>query len=205
MKAIKKYLLPVILFMLSLACAFAFTACADGGEDETQPKNERVYWGTLVGTVVDYNASPVKASPVAGVTVTSGDESTVTDENGHYSIKVYDNGATVSFEKEGRFTQKKTLKSSSFRTDELTYDFIMYVSAKVEGTVKNSSGTALSGVTVEIGIQKTVTDAQGKFVFDEVIATDMVITATYNGKSVIKPVYTEDMVTGSVNTEIVIG
>lgn len=205
MKAFKKYFLTVLLLILTFTVAVAFTACKDGDDGDNSPKTERIYWGTLVGTVVDYNTSPVKASPVEGVTVKSGDEVATTDENGHYSIKIYDNGATVTFEKEGRFTQKKTLKSSSFRTEELTYDFIMYISARVEGTVKNSSGTALSGVAVEIGIQKTTTDSQGKFVFDEVIATDMIITATYNDKSVIKPVYTEDMITGNVSTEIIIG
>lgn len=186
--------------IISLVTAFAFTAC--GGEEEEPEKDTRSFWGTLTGIVTDYNSSPVDASPVEGVTVKSGDETATTDKDGRYSIMVYDNGATVSFEKEGRFTQKKTFKSSSFKNEQAEYDFIMYISAKVEGTVKDKDGAPVSGAEVSIGIQSTVTDAQGKFSFASVIATNMVITVTHDGKTVIKPVYTQDMITGAVTTEI---
>lgn len=205
MKLCKKYLVTVVLLIISLSCVFAFAACGNDDNKTDSETDTRVLWGTLTGVITDYNQSPVTASPVAGVTVKSGDETATTDENGKYSIEVYDNGATVTFEKEGRITQSKTFKSSSFRNDTANYDFIMYSSAKVQGTVKDKEGKAVSGASVEIGIQKTETDEQGKFEFAEVIATSMIIKVTYNGKSVIKPLYTEQMLTGSVTTEIIIG
>ncbi len=206
MKLFKKYFLSITLLLLGFALAFAFAACGNKEKDGPTPVGDtRVLWGTLSGVVTDYGSSPVDPSPVSGVTVKSGDETATTDEHGYYSIKVYDNGATVSFEKAGRFTQSKTFKSSSFRSDVATYDFVMYACAKVQGSVKDNSGNAVSGVTVEIGIQTTTTDAQGEFEFAEVIATTMIVKATYNGKTVIKPVYTEQMLGGTVTVEIVLG
>ena len=189
----KRNLFVVILFCIALV----FTLAAFGGGEKPDGQPSRRYWGTLVGTVTENDAG------LSGVKVRSGDEETVTDENGNYSIKVYDNGATVVFEKQGCITQKKTFKSSSFYTDEIRYDFIMFISARVEGTVRNADGAAVSGATITIGVNSVETDADGKFVFESVIGTSMVLIAEHGGKTVRKPLYAEDMRTGNVTVEII--
>ena len=187
-----------ILFVILLCLTLAFSLAACGGDGETSTVDERVLWGTLVGTVTENETG------LAGVKVTSGDESAVTDENGEYSIKVYNNGATVSFEKQGCITQRKTFKSSSFYAQEIRYDFIMYIAAKVEGTVKDKNGAPVAGADVTVGVQSVKTDEEGKFSFAQVIGTSMVVIVEYGGKTVRKAVYTEEMRTGSVNVEIVL-
>ena len=200
MRLLKKGFLAVIL---ALSLCLAFAAC-DSNENET-PEDTRYLWGTLSGTITEYADSPVDSSPVAGVTVKSGDETVTSDENGNYTIKVYDNGATVTFEKEGYITQSKTFKSSSFNSDEAEYSFIAYVSTVVTGTVKDANGSPVSGASVSIGIRQTTTDAQGKFKFDGVIGTSMVIVVTSGKTTVRKPVYTEQMRTGAVDVEVELG
>ena len=107
------------------------------------------------------------------------------------------------FEKQGCITQKKTFKSSSFGKGEARYDFTMFISAKVEGTVKDKSGAAVQGVTVTVGVQSVQTDAEGKFTIDSVIGTSMVLIAELNGKTQRKPLYAAEMRTGAVNIEII--
>lgn len=180
---------------LALLLSLCFAACAPEGETGEEEQDTRTYWGTLLGTVTE------DGSPVSGVIVTAGSERTETDENGAYFIAVYDNGNTVSFEKEGYFTQKKTFKTSSFYKEEAKYSFSMFRIARVTGVVREG-GVPVAGAKVVIGVQETETDEEGKFVFEKVIATTMILFAEKDGKRARKALYTEELRTGSVNAEL---
>lgn len=185
----KKLLGILFAFMLCVSLA----ACGETPSLPEPPAAAR--WGRVFGTVTENGA------PVEGVSVTAGTHTAVTDGNGAYAIEVYDDGATLVFEKEGYFTQKKTLKSSSFYTDEIEYSFLMFRKTRVSGTVTRG-GVPVAGAKVAIGLQETETDADGNFVFEEVIATSMILTAEQDGKRARKALYTEEMRTGSVSVEL---
>lgn len=172
----------------------SLAACGSPSEEQKK-EPEAVFYGTVYGVVTE------NGEPVEGVTVTAGEQSSQTDEKGSYSIDVYDNGRTLIFMKEGYFTQKKTFKSSSFYADEIEYSFLMFRKARVSGVVK-LGGEPVAGAKVTLGLQETETDAQGAFVFEEVIATSMILIAEKDGKTARKPLYTEEMRTGSVTAEL---
>lgn len=187
------------IFMLASACALPNNgSSSESSAQQSSEEENRMYWGTLVGEIIE------NGEPLEGVKVTSGDEVVMTDEGGRYEIKVYNNGATVSFEKDGCITQRKTFKSTSFYTEKISYDFIMFIATKVEGTVVDGNGNAMENAIVTIGIQEVQTDADGYFCFDEVIGTSMILTVTEGNKTVKKPLYTEEMRTGRVRVEIVL-
>lgn len=186
-------------FVLFLSLVLAVCLCAAGCGEEQEPtapsKPSALLLGTVYGTVTENGA------PLEGVSVTAGSEHAQTDEEGRYSIAVYDDGTTLVFEKAGHFTQKRTFKSASFYTDAIEYSFLMFRIARVSGVVKRG-GVPVEGARVVIGLQERETGADGSFLFEEVIATSMILTAAKDGKSAKKPLYTEEMRTGSVSVEL---
>lgn len=172
----------ILLLILLSSCNLNVTTTT------TVPTEKKaVYWGKVSGVIIEND------TPLAGVTVASADRITTTDENGRYSIEVYDDGATVSFTKEGHITQSKTFKSSSFYRDEIDYSFIMFVSTRLIGRVVDSDGLPVSDALVSVGDQYTRTDAEGKYEFESVIGTSMVIIVSKGDKVARGAVFTEDM------------
>lgn len=98
------------LFMSLFVAAFALTACSSsdstssgGGDVPTLPFNpDNMQFAAVSGVV--HNSSTYNNGPLAGVTVTSGDQTTTTDLNGFYKfdkVNVQNNHAVVKFSKSG--------------------------------------------------------------------------------------------------------
>lgn len=193
-------LIVVLAFSLCLLCA-----CND---DPTRPNNnppdgdnnkpQPTYWGKLSGIVTEND------KPIQGVKVTSGSKTATTDVNGKYEIEIYDDGAKVVFTKDGYITQTNTFKSSSFSSEEQTYNFIIFRAVKVSGTVVDANGLAVSDAVVTIGIRRVNTDSNGRFVMDDVIGTSMMVFASKGKQSAQKPIFTEEMLSGAVEIELVL-
>lgn len=188
----------VAIVIALILCLMLFVACEQPDEPNNQPDEQPIYWGKVTGVVTSND------KPLAGVTVKSASRTVTTDENGAYTIEVYNDGATISFEKDGCITQKKTFRSSDFYRDEIQYDFIMFVSTKVFGFVKDATDNAIADATVCIGDQSTTTDADGYYQFDSVIATSMVIIVTKGDTTARGAVFADDMQDGECEVDDII-
>ena len=200
----------IIIATALILCLFSLSSCflmnkeeppVDGGNQNDQTGNtqdESIYWGKVSGVVTEND------KPLEGVKVTAGSQSVTTDKNGKYSIEIYSDGATVSFEKEGCITQKKTFKSSSFYRDEINYDLIMFLSVKVYGKVVDGSSSPVSGAIVTIGNQSVTTDGDGYYEFESVIGTSMVIIVTSGNKTARGAVFADEMREGEVEADDII-
>lgn len=189
----------IIAILLTLIfCLTLLVACEKPDEPNNQPYEQPIYWGKVSGVVTSND------KPLAGVTVKSASRTATTDEKGAYTIEIYSDGATVSFEKDGYITQKKTFRSSDFYRDEIGYDFVMFVSTKVFGFVKDAKGNSIDNATVCIGDQSVTTDADGYYQFDSVIATSMVIIVTKGDTTVRGAVFADDMQDGECEVDDII-
>lgn len=199
MKRIIAFILVALTSLLCLNSCFLFPSDTPDDENKGNGENEAVYLGTVSGVISE------NGKALSGVCIKSGSRETETDKNGKYSIEIYDDGLTVSFTKEGYFTQKHTFKSSSFYRDEIDLSFAMFLSVKVSGYVKSEGGVGIEGAMVSIGDQTTVTDSDGYYEFESVIGTSMVIIATKDGKTSRTGIFTEDMTSGEcVANDIII-
>lgn len=184
--SMKRSFISALSFILLL---ILLSSCNLNGTTTTTAPTEKnpVYWGKVSGVILENDA------PLAGVTVASADRITTTDENGRYSIEVYDDGATVFFTKDGHITQSKTFGRSSFYRDEIDYSFIMFVSTRLIGRVVDPDGLPVSDALVSVGDQHTRTDSEGKYEFESVIGTSMVIIVSKGDKVARGAVFAEEM------------
>ncbi|MBT8325905.1 MAG: carboxypeptidase-like regulatory domain-containing protein [Winogradskyella sp.] len=141
-----KFTLKRLVFWC-LAVSFAFTSCQkDDGPSNNNPNNENnipdtfsEYFGNqmtrdFVGTVINKNNEPI-----AGVTITIGNETEVTDDNGVFIIRnaaVNERFGYIKTEKEGYIHGSRSVVPSN-GTNKVT---IMLLEANVVATV--NSGTA---------------------------------------------------------------
>lgn len=180
----------ITVILVIILCFSLFVACNNSTEQPTESPNAPIYWGKLSGVITEND------KPLEGVVVSSGNRSTTTDKNGEYLIEVYNDGATISFQKAGCITQKRTFKSSDFYRDEINCDIIMFISAKVYGNVVDGNGNKVEGAKVSIGDQSTLTDENGHYEFASVIATSMVIIVEKDGKIARGAVFANDLASG---------
>lgn len=178
------------VILLIILCLSILVACNNPTEQPTESPEVPIYWGKLSGVITEND------KPLEGVVVSSGDRSTTTDKNGKYLIEIYNDGATISFQKEGCITQKRTFRSSDFYRDEINCDIIMFISAKVYGNVIDSNGNGVEGAKVSIGDQSTLTDENGYYEFASVIGTSMVIIVEKNGKTARGAVFANELASG---------
>lgn len=193
----KKTICLALIAVLTLC--LCLTACRDNPTDKPPVDDDTpAYWGKLSGTVTEND------KPIQGVKVSAGSKSAVTDAKGKYEIEVYDDGAKVSFTKNGYLTQTVTLKSSSFNSGEYTYDFNIFRAVKVTGKVVDENDSAVENAVVTIGLSSVVSDADGNFVIDDVIGTSMMVFAEKDKLKAKKPIFTEEMQSGTVEIELVL-
>lgn len=189
----------IIAILLTLIfCLTLLVACEKPDEPNNLPDEQPIYWGKVFGVVTSND------KPLAGVTVKSASRTATTDEKGTYTIEIYSDGATVSFEKDGCITQKKTFRSGDFYRDEIGYNFVMFVSTKVFGFVKDANGNGIGDATVCIGDQSATTDTDGYYQFDSVIATSMVIIVTKGDTTARGAVFADDMQDGECEVDDII-
>lgn len=198
--AMKRYILAALIFALALIPSLSLmTSCSlltpPQASTTTPSTDEPIYWGTLTGIVTENGV------PVEGITVRSGSRTATTDADGSYSIKVYSDGATVSFEADGYITQSQTFKSSSFYRNEIEYSPLIFRSVRITGSVRDENGAAVEGATVSIGDRTALTDANGKYEFDGIIGTSMVILVSKGSMSGRGAFFTEDTLDGSHTVE----
>lgn len=194
-----------VVLIIVLSVCLSLVACDDSSNlppNNPSDKNpvipELIYWGKLSGVVTEND------KPCQGVKVSSGNKTTVTDSNGKYTIDVYDDGAKVEFTKDGYITQTNTFKSSSFNSEICTYCFNIFRDVKVVGKVVDANGTPVSGAKVTIGIRSVDTDMDGRFVMDNVIGTSMLVFAEKDEHKVQKPIFSEEMQSGTVEIELIL-
>ena len=112
--------------------------------------------------------------PVAGATIISEDQSTVSDETGLAMLDWRGQPMSVSIEAEGFFPGGVRIEEFDESAFELALRPVV-----LRGTVKDSSGFGLGGSTVTLGSREVVTDENGRFELSR--ATAGLITATRPG------------------------
>jgi Carboxypeptidase regulatory-like domain/Calcineurin-like phosphoesterase len=99
--------------------------------------------GTISGKVTNVSTS----GAVSGATVSVSGHSTTSDSSGNYTLSSLTPGTyTVSLSKSGWLPQSKTASVTAGATTSL--NFAIATAGKIAGTVKNSSGAAVSGAIV---------------------------------------------------------
>jgi len=191
--------------MLSaMACSLGVAAisCTEKG-----PEGEgELSYGTLQGVVKDTDGNLLAAVDVAIKNI----EGTVqTDEAGTF---VFNNAPVktelVTFTKEGYGTVGITVQASSFVEGVATLNPVMEMTnAKIEGTVLDlrNNGAPFEGVTVTAGNRSVKTDNEGRFVIDQLTASDYSVKFEADGVKTITKNITKSMFSeGSVVIESVL-
>lgn len=178
----KKIIFLSVLFCLGLS----LMSCKNQENSSIPSTQNKILYGELKGVIVENDVV------LEGVKVTAGDQTTYTNEEGAYSIQIYETGAKVSFTKEGYFTQINELKKSSFYSNECIYDFSMFKCVKVHGIITKNQ-VPLANAVVTIGAKSVTTSSLGEYVFEEVIGTTMILKVKYNDKVTRKILYYEMM------------
>lgn len=189
----------IVIILILAMCFTLFVACTDNNDKpDIDNGASNTYWGKVSGVVT------LNDKPISGVTVKAGSKTVTTDENGVYTIEIFSDNATLEFEKNGCITQRKTFKSADFYREEINYNTIIFISTRVFGIVKDNNGIGVSDARVTIGNQSTVTDSNGYYEFDSVIASSMVIIVSKEGKTAKGAVFTDEMLDGECEVDDII-
>ena len=151
----------------------------------------------LTGTVTTGGGSPVD-----GVTITVGGDSTTTDAQGNYSIQVtHDQTVTITPTKAGyTFTPPSKTVVMKAQDENFTATASLYT---VSGTILDGGGSALSSVAVDAtNIGSTTTNGSGFYSFANVPHdTDTVITPTLVGYDFTPSSATLDDISGNATQD----
>lgn len=166
----KKTLIVVLSLVMTLCLGLA--ACAQDVK------------GKISGTVT------VNSEPMAGVTVTVGETTATTSEDGKYTIETkVEAGTVVTFALEGYITVAKTINATDIVEGNATVDAELEQSATISGTVKSgATQAALEGVTVIIEVEgeavegkQAVTAADGTYAISEIPISKYTVRMTKDG------------------------
>lgn len=189
----------IVIILILVICFTLLVACTDNNDKPDEDNGAlNTYWGKVSGVVT------LNDKPISGVTVKAGSKTVTTDENGAYTIEIFNDGSTLVFEKDGCITQRKTFKSTDFYREEINYNTIIFISTRVFGLVKDNNGNGVADATVTIGNQTSMTDSNGYYEFDSVIASSMVIIVSKEGKTAKSAIFTDEMLDGECEVEDII-
>lgn len=205
----QKKLLRVLLTAVMFAGMAAMAgSCSD---DKTQSSGP-VERGPVTGVVLDDLGAPlagvaVTVSDVELTTITGVSGTATTDAEGKYSIgNVPVTTHIVSFTKKDYQSVDITITAGNFNAEKTAQvdARMVYAAAKITGTVtdaKNNSAP-LPGVTVSISdTQKATTDADGKFLFENLVLESYTVTFTLKDyTTVTRKITTDDFADGILAT-----
>ncbi|PCR90931.1 carboxypeptidase regulatory-like domain-containing protein [Natrinema ejinorense] len=119
--------------------------------------------GTVEGTVTDADGAPI-----AGATVTVGDEQTTTDDNGSYALELEGGEYTLEITADGYedATENVTLESDSTVTVDVTLSEPEPAVGTVEGTVTDADSEPVANATVTVGDEQTTTADDGSYALE---------------------------------------
>ncbi|WP_226005885.1 carboxypeptidase regulatory-like domain-containing protein [Natrinema salinisoli] len=132
--------------------------------------------GAVEGTVTDADGEPV-----ADATVTAGDETVTTDENGTYALELEPGEYTLAVSVEGYedASQNVTVDADAITTADVTLEPVP-TDGTLEGTVTDTDGDAIANATVAAGDRQTTTDDNGTYDL-ELEAGDYAVTVSAEG------------------------
>ncbi|MEK8015420.1 MAG: carboxypeptidase regulatory-like domain-containing protein, partial [Candidatus Parabeggiatoa sp.] len=133
----------------------------------------------VYGTIFNNDGNPIK-----GVIVKVGDQTTTTDDSGKWEITDLskDDYTAVASKKLFTFTSPKVTLGDNLRTEVkimVSPQITEYYA--VHGTITDTDGNVLAGVTVQIGDKTAVTDADGKWEITDLLKGDYAIVASKEG------------------------
>ena len=131
--------------------------------------------GTVTGIVV----ATETGAPIVDATVSAGDQQTMSDENGRFTIEEVEAGeVTVGASKALFVPGNSAVSLQALTTAETEIRLVPITWGTVRGTVRDaSSGELLAGATVRIGGAEVETDASGAFVLEKVPAGEGAVAA----------------------------
>ncbi len=150
--------------------------------------------GTLAGRVTSITDGYV----IAGAKLALGSTSTTADSNGYYSFKDLPAGAYVLTASAAGFLSR-SFKVSVVAGTTTTQNVQLAVAGVLQGTVTNTSGTAIGGalVTISGGVMSSTfsatTNSSGGYNFGWIPVGNYAVTVTASG-------YTSSTVTTTINT-----
>lgn len=136
---------------------------------------EPITTGTVTGIVVDQQSG----TPMPGVSVSAGDVTGTTDDDGRFVLEEVEAGAiTVAASKSLYVPASTDLMLAAMTSEEARLVLEPITWGSVRGDVRDATtGEPLANVSVRIGAIEIETDAEGNFVAERVPAGDVSIVA----------------------------
>ncbi|MDF9745116.1 carboxypeptidase regulatory-like domain-containing protein [Natrinema salsiterrestre] len=150
---------------------YSLAVSADGYEDASRTVTVEVETTTTADVTVEERAGSVEGTvtdaddePIAGASVTVGDQETTTDENGTYSLELEPGEYTLAVSAEGYVdaSETVTVEAGATATADVTLEPVP-TDGTLEGTVTDTDGEPIAGATVTVGDQQTTTDDNGTY------------------------------------------
>jgi len=133
--------------------------------------------GSITGTVTDN-----KGNAIAGATVSGAGETVVTASNGSYSMSDVPAGTvTLTVTANGYANVSETVTVNSGAAATAPTIQLVPNDGNVSGTVTNSAGTPLAGVSVNFGGGYTTTDANGNYALNKIPAGTIQLVVAASG------------------------
>lgn len=166
------------LFMTSvISTSIFFQSCEKDKSGDTE-----ITYGNIKGVVKDNQNNTIEAVTVS---IKGLDATVQTDADGEF---VFNNAPVksqlVSFAKKGYVTVGMTVQASSFKDGEVILNPILQISnASISGTVLDArnGGKPFEGVSVSAGGKTGITDSEGKFLIENLIADEYIVRFTAEG------------------------
>jgi len=180
--------------VLALGLAAAVSSCKK--ESKPDPTPVEVTF-TVTGKITDQDSN----SPIAGATITVGDVTATSANDGSYKVTIPEVTSTVKITASADKYADRTanLAAKDFTDKAAVKDFaLQFKGGIVTGKVLNDIGTAgIKGADVTLGNAKTTTIDDGSYKFEDLVLDDYTVQITYNGETVERAVAKADFVDGT--------